>query len=119
MLALPVLFGPHVQPSMLAFIVFYGLDWEALPTRYADPRAGHPAPDIVVTGCAAQTAPEQFAGMAEVTRVLGNEEKLSARGWRSTERVAVGNIMTVSANAAARRRRSQANQAISCPRIPA
>jgi threonylcarbamoyladenosine tRNA methylthiotransferase MtaB len=48
---------------------------------------------IVVTGCAAQTAPEQFAEMAEVTRVLGNEEKLSAQGWHSTERVAVGNIM--------------------------
>jgi predicted MFS family arabinose efflux permease len=29
LLALPVLFGPHVQPSMLAFIVFYGLDWVA------------------------------------------------------------------------------------------
>ena len=34
---------------------------------------------IVVTGCAAQTAPEQFAGMAEVDRVIGNEEKLDAR----------------------------------------
>ncbi len=29
LLALPVLFGPHVQTSMLAFIVFYGLDWVA------------------------------------------------------------------------------------------
>mgnify|MGYP003734781303 CR=1 FL=1 len=28
---------------------FYGLDWEALPTRYAGPHAGHPAPDIVVS----------------------------------------------------------------------
>ena len=52
-----------------------------------------PDADIVVTGCAAQTAPEQFAEMEEVSRVLGNEEKLSAQGWRSTERVAVGNIM--------------------------
>ena len=26
---LPVLFGPQVQPSMLAFIIFYGLDWVA------------------------------------------------------------------------------------------
>jgi threonylcarbamoyladenosine tRNA methylthiotransferase MtaB len=52
---------------------------------------------IVVTGCAAQTAPEQFAEMAEVDRVLGNEEKLDARAWASTwasnERVAVGDIM--------------------------
>jgi threonylcarbamoyladenosine tRNA methylthiotransferase MtaB len=52
-----------------------------------------PDADIVVTGCAAQSAPEQFASMAEVSRVLGNEEKLSAQGWRSTEHVAVGDIM--------------------------
>jgi threonylcarbamoyladenosine tRNA methylthiotransferase MtaB len=52
-----------------------------------------PDASIVVTGCAAQTAPEQFAEMPEVSRVLGNEEKLSAQGWHSTERVAVGNIM--------------------------
>lgn len=29
LLALPVLFGPFVEPPMLAFIVFYGLDWVA------------------------------------------------------------------------------------------
>ncbi|HEY4140916.1 MAG TPA: tRNA (N(6)-L-threonylcarbamoyladenosine(37)-C(2))-methylthiotransferase MtaB [Pseudolabrys sp.] len=52
-----------------------------------------PEANIVVTGCAAQSAPEQFAEMAEVSRVLGNEEKLSAQGWHSTERVAVSNIM--------------------------
>ncbi len=52
-----------------------------------------PDANIVVTGCAAQTAPEQFAAMTEVARVLGNEEKLSAEGWRSTERVDVGDIM--------------------------
>lgn len=52
-----------------------------------------PDATIVVTGCAAQTAPEQFAEMPEVSRVLGNEEKLDARAWRSDERVAVGNIM--------------------------
>jgi len=58
-----------------------------------------PARRIVVTGCAAQTAPEQFAGMAEVDRVLGNEEKLDARAWSdlwaTRERVAVGDIMAV------------------------
>ncbi|HMJ41143.1 MAG TPA: tRNA (N(6)-L-threonylcarbamoyladenosine(37)-C(2))-methylthiotransferase MtaB [Pseudolabrys sp.] len=52
---------------------------------------------IVVTGCAAQTAPEQFAAMTEVDRVLGNEEKLDARAWANAwaanERVAVGDIM--------------------------
>ena len=52
-----------------------------------------PDAQIVVTGCAAQTAPEQFAGMAEVDRVLGNEEKLDAGAWASSERIAVGNIM--------------------------
>ena len=52
-----------------------------------------PDTQIVVTGCAAQTAPAPFAAMAEVDRVLGNEEKLSAQGWRSTARVAVGDIM--------------------------
>jgi threonylcarbamoyladenosine tRNA methylthiotransferase MtaB len=54
-----------------------------------------PNTNIVVTGCAAQSAPEQFAEMAEVSRVLGNEEKLSAQGWRSAERIAVGDIMAV------------------------
>lgn len=29
LMALPFLFGPHVQPSLLLFIVFYGLDWVA------------------------------------------------------------------------------------------
>ena len=53
-----------------------------------------PDASIVVTGCAAQTASEQFAEMPEVSRVLGNEEKLDARAWRSDERVVVGNIMT-------------------------
>jgi threonylcarbamoyladenosine tRNA methylthiotransferase MtaB len=52
-----------------------------------------PEARIVVTGCAAQTTPEQFAVMAEVDRVLGNEEKLDAQAWQSSERVAVGDIM--------------------------
>ncbi len=50
---------------------------------------------IVVTGCAAQTGPEDFAGMAEVNRVIGNEEKLDARAWASGEKVAVSDIMAV------------------------
>jgi predicted MFS family arabinose efflux permease len=29
LLALPALFGPDIQASMVAFIVFYGLDWVA------------------------------------------------------------------------------------------
>jgi threonylcarbamoyladenosine tRNA methylthiotransferase MtaB len=54
-----------------------------------------PQARIVVTGCAAQAAPQQFAGMAEVDRVLGNEEKLDAQLWTPGERVAVGDIMRV------------------------
>jgi len=48
---------------------------------------------IIVTGCAAQAEPGMFAAMPEVDRVLGNEEKLDARAWAATERVAVGDIM--------------------------
>ena len=55
---------------------------------------------IVVTGCAAQAAPEHFAAMTEVDRVLGNEEKLDARSWTGHERVAVGDIMAVKRHAA-------------------
>ena len=50
---------------------------------------------IVVTGCAAQTKPEDFAQMAEVERVIGNEEKLDARAWGADEKVAVSDIMAV------------------------
>lgn len=52
-----------------------------------------PDTQIVVTGCVAQTAPALFAEMTEVDRVLGNEEKLDAQAWASSERVAVGDIM--------------------------
>ena len=50
---------------------------------------------IVVTGCAAQTKPEDFAQMPEVERVIGNEEKLDARAWGADEKVAVSDIMAV------------------------
>src|SRR5512144_502319 len=39
-------------------------------------RRQHPNRRIVVTGCAAQLAPQSFASMPEVDRVLGNAEKL-------------------------------------------
>jgi threonylcarbamoyladenosine tRNA methylthiotransferase MtaB len=58
-------------------------------------RRERPDACIVVTGCAAQAEPARFAGMAEVDRVLGNEEKLDARLWTPGERVAVGDIMRV------------------------
>jgi len=54
-----------------------------------------PAARIVVTGCAAQTQAALFAEMPEVDRVVGNEEKLDARLWRSGDKVAVSDIMVV------------------------
>ena len=56
-------------------------------------RREKPDTDIIVTGCAAQADIASFAAMSEVTRVLGNDEKLSASAWRGDARVAVGDIM--------------------------
>jgi len=61
-------------------------------------RRERPGTNIVVTGCAAQTEPETFADMAEVDRVLGNEEKLSPTIWAGLDReekVIVNDIMSV------------------------
>ncbi|HZT27364.1 MAG TPA: tRNA (N(6)-L-threonylcarbamoyladenosine(37)-C(2))-methylthiotransferase MtaB [Pseudolabrys sp.] len=58
-------------------------------------RRERPHARIVVTGCAAQTAPEAFAAMPEVDRVAGNEEKLDARLWRAEHKIAVADIMAV------------------------
>src|ERR1700704_1715913 len=41
-----------------------------------------PEARIVVTGCAAQTQPKMFAEMAEVDRVVGNDDKMRAESWR-------------------------------------
>jgi threonylcarbamoyladenosine tRNA methylthiotransferase MtaB len=43
-----------------------------------------PESRIVVTGCAAQTLSSMFAGMAEVDRVLGNDDKMRSEAWRAT-----------------------------------
>jgi len=43
-----------------------------------------PEARIVVTGCAAQTQAAMFAGMAEVDRVLGNDDKMRGEAWRAT-----------------------------------
>src|SRR5215471_18623754 len=59
---------------------------------------------IVVTGCAAQTQSEMFADMAEVDRVVGNDDKMQSEAWLKTrsafdlgasEKIAVGDIMAV------------------------
>jgi threonylcarbamoyladenosine tRNA methylthiotransferase MtaB len=69
-----------------------------------------PGSRIVVTGCAAQTQPEMFAGMTEVDRVVGNDDKMRGQTWHdahaafarapafgidASEKIAVGNIMAV------------------------
>src|ERR1700753_1599483 len=63
-----------------------------------------PGARIVVTGCAAQTQAEMFAGMTEVDRVIGNDDKMRGEAWRETreafgigvsEKVAVSDIMAV------------------------
>src|SRR5947208_16655454 len=43
-----------------------------------------PQARIVVTGCAAQTQAKMFAEMAEVDRVLGNDEKMRWQAWRDS-----------------------------------
>ncbi|MGY6703833.1 tRNA (N(6)-L-threonylcarbamoyladenosine(37)-C(2))-methylthiotransferase MtaB [Roseinatronobacter sp.] len=66
-------------------------------------RREHPDAPIIVTGCAAQTEPETFSAMPEVTRVIGNTEKMQADTWAqltpdligATERVQVDDIMSV------------------------
>ena len=64
----------------------------------------HPGATLIVTGCAAQTEPETFAAMPEVTRVIGNTEKMQGSTWQAlaipdligtTERVQVDDIMSV------------------------
>jgi threonylcarbamoyladenosine tRNA methylthiotransferase MtaB len=46
-------------------------------------RRERPDTPIVVTGCAAQIEPQRFANLAEVSLVLGNEEKLNETPWRN------------------------------------
>src|SRR3954470_1638145 len=54
-------------------------------------RRENPGAKIIVTGCAAQIAPEKFAALPEVDHVLGNSEKLEARSF---QRIADGSVNT-------------------------
>jgi threonylcarbamoyladenosine tRNA methylthiotransferase MtaB len=58
-------------------------------------RRENPNSKIIVTGCAAQTEPQTYAGMPEVDLVLGNAEKLDAKNYFINERVRVNDIMSV------------------------
>jgi threonylcarbamoyladenosine tRNA methylthiotransferase MtaB len=65
----------------------------------------NPARRIIVTGCAAQTEPQTYAGMTEVDAVLGNAEKLTASaytgfGLDGAEKIRVNDIMSVRETAA-------------------
>jgi len=70
-------------------------------------RRQNPEATLIVTGCAAQTEPETFAAMPEVSRVIGNTEKMQAATWDrmtpdligQTERVVVDDIMSVTETA--------------------
>jgi len=74
-----------------------------------------PQARIVVTGCAAQTSPDQFAAMQEVDRVVGNDAKMRLDAWTEAaaifagisdfaiapqEKIAVNDIMSVRETAA-------------------
>ncbi len=65
--------------------------------RQAIRRAHRERPEarIVVTGCAAQLAPETWAALPGVSRVLGNAEKLHPESWTRGAGSAVADIMTV------------------------
>src|SRR6266705_3351794 len=73
-------------------------------------KRARPEARIVVTGCAAQIEPQMFAGMAEVDRVVGNDDKMRTEAWRAartaldagagftiaeSEKIAVADIMAV------------------------
>lgn len=66
-------------------------------------RRENPEARIIVTGCAAQTKPQDFSAMGEVDLVLGNEEKLKAHNYRALpdfgvndfEKARVNDIMSV------------------------
>ncbi len=59
-------------------------------------RRERPGAEIIVTGCAAQIDPQSFAQMPEVSRVIGNAEKMRAESFAPAhERVAVADIMSV------------------------
>src|SRR6266487_5169224 len=73
-------------------------------------KRARPEARIVVTGCAAQIEPRMFAGMAEVDRVVGNDDKMRTEAWHAaraaldagpgfgiaeSEKIAVADIMAV------------------------
>ena len=70
--------------------------------RQAIRRAHRERPEvpIVVTGCAAQIAPDEWAALPGVARVLGNADKLLPESWRPGAGSAVSDIMAARETAA-------------------
>jgi threonylcarbamoyladenosine tRNA methylthiotransferase MtaB len=70
--------------------------------RQAIRRAHRERPEarIVVTGCAAQIAPDAWAALPGVARVLGNAEKLRPESWTDDAPGAVSDIMAARETAA-------------------
>ncbi|MGB0750063.1 MAG: tRNA (N(6)-L-threonylcarbamoyladenosine(37)-C(2))-methylthiotransferase MtaB [Magnetospiraceae bacterium] len=60
-------------------------------------RRERPQAQIIVTGCAAQIHPETYAEMPEVTRVIGNAEKMDPASYRQVDptQINVSDIMTL------------------------
>jgi len=72
--------------------------------RQAIRRAKRNAPNkkIIVTGCAAQVEPENFANMSEVDLVIGNNDKLEANTYQNltfgidlNDKIKVNDIMSI------------------------
>jgi len=62
-------------------------------------RRDNPTAEIIVTGCGAQINPKRYADMPEVTRVIGNDEKMKITTYQSfdgtAEKILVNDIMSV------------------------
>lgn len=61
-------------------------------------RRENPDAQIIVTGCASQINPVQFSDMPEVTRVIGNDEKMKALSYGNEQnhpRILVNDIMSI------------------------
>ncbi len=65
-------------------------------------RRNNPTAEIIVSGCGAQISPEKYAAMPEVSRVMGNEEKLKAESYGAIgeAKISVNNIMDITETAA-------------------
>lgn len=66
-------------------------------------RRSNPSAQIIVTGCSAQINPSQYQSMPEVSKVIGNEEKMQLHTYMNlhgADKVVVSDIMEVRETAA-------------------